>query len=248
MSTTLRDQVADLSPTWLREDVGGTILRAFGTVLDALCDRTNQGVKLRFPEVGSPTALGYTGNDRNIERGPNQSDATYAAQLRVAFATWRNAGGARTILRQLQLYFPAASIPTMRAVTNAAMWHTIDGGGTVAKLNDGANWNWDGLSRWWRGWIIIESGGRWTLDYWDEIATWGDGGCWGSDIEEGDVLSVNAIVKKWKPANVVEQILITFDAGRLAVGNALVDNVDGTGEDYYWRAAQNISFLEPQVT
>ncbi len=250
--TTFRDQVLELAPPWLREEVGGTLLRAFGTVLDALVVRTNEAVKLRFPEVGSYTALGYTGNDRVIERGPNQTHAGYAAQLRAAFDTWRNAGGGRTVLSQLRLYFVGGpDMPAMRLVGEGhggfAIWHEVDtvtGVWTKYKVADNWNWNDDQKNR--RGWCIIEGDGIWTLDYWGDAGDWGDGGVWGSDMTEADATNLNATVKKWKGSHMRAQIILTFDADLFQRTDAIADNVDGTGEDPAWGFPLLANFFAPQ--
>lgn len=252
--TTIRDQAYDLSPPWLRADVGATILRSVGTVLDALCDRTNEGVKLRFPEVASPTALGYIGHDRQIERPPGQLDAGYAAQLRVAFTTWRNAGGGRTILKQARLWFVNRTIPTMRLVAEGhggfAVWHEIDTGtGVWSRIKVADNWSWtggDGAMDRHRGWCIIQGAGIWTLDYWGDPGDWGDGGVWGSDMNAEDAVGLNFILKKWKPEHALGQIILTFDNTLFERTDALADNVDGTGEDLSWRAPLLANFFAPQ--
>ncbi len=246
---TLRDMCIALAPSWLQTGVGGALLRSVGTVLDGLVARTNEGVKLRMPGIASPTALGYIGNDRNIERGPSQPDTPYALQLSKAFDTWRNAGGARTILGQLRYYFAPDDGPPMRAVSNSAVWHEIDPvTGIVTKTVDGTNWNWDDLTRWWRGWIIIDGTDRWLIDHWDDGGTWGDGGVWGSNMTEADARSFKRIIKKWKPANVYAKPIITFDPDLFEVTDVLADNVDGTGEDPFWRVTLQANFFESQGT
>lgn len=244
-SSTFRDQLFEMSPPWLRDDVGGTILKAFGTVLDALSDRTRQGVKLRFPEVGSPTALGYTGTDRDIERGPTQSDEGYAIQLRQAFDTWRNAGGGRTILTQLRLYFAPGNGPPMRLVSAQSIWHEINTTtGAVTKTDNSLapNWVW-GDSKWWRGWAIIDVTGLFAIDYWGLPGDWGDGGVWGSDMTEGEVIDLNAILRKWKPAHIWGQIILVFNSGLFEVADTSPPNPNGNGEDYTWRSLLLANFL-----
>lgn len=258
--TTLRDQVQDLSPPWLRADVGGTILRAFGTVLDALAERTRQGVRLRFPGEGcSPTSLGYIGNDRDIERGPSQTPAGYAAQLQRAFDTWANAGGARTVLSQFRLYFAPDDGPTMRAVAEGrggyAVWHEIDPTtGFVTRYKVADNWNWrdapdavaaHGVKQ---TWLVVEAGDRWAIDLWDDTddSAWGDGGVWGSDMSAADADSINAIVRKWKPEDEQAQPILVFDPGLFARANGKPPNPDGDGPAYAWRVEVDAAFYMPQ--
>lgn len=252
--TTIREQVAEISPPWLRDEVGGSIMRAFGTVLDALAARTVEGVKLRFPEVATYTALGYIGNDRQIERGPSQTHTGYAAQLRKAFDTWRNAGGARTVLSQMRLHFAPANGPTMRVVAEGrggwTVWHWIaPTTGVVTREKVVDNWNWNnapdypGLRR---GWLIIYAQGAWLPDHWGDPGDWGDGGVWGSNMTEGEAIDINALVRKWKPAGLLAQIILTFDASLFEVTDNLAGNVNGQGESYAWRAGLAANFFMPQ--
>lgn len=255
--TTIRDTIAAYSPPWLRAEVGGTILRAFGVVLDALTAREVEGVKLRFPSVGSPTALGAMGNDRQIERGPSQTDPGYIVQLLSAHATWKYAGSARTLLKQLRAYFAPSDGPPMRTVFvhfdevlgAKAVWHFITPStGTVTKTK-AANWFWKSEwlylvpVPWWWGWVIIDGSSLWTADYWDEEGTWGDGGVWGSSMTYDETRSLIAIIRKWCPAHMCVQPVVVF-ADIFNTTSAQPPNPDGQGEDDSWRAGVPAIFLE----
>lgn len=233
---------------WQQGPVGGGILYAIRAVLDALSDRVREGVRLRFPGYGSPTALGYIGNDRNIERGPSQTDDGYTVQLQKAFDTWRNAGGARTILSQLRYYFAPDIGPPMRLVSNSAVWHEINTStGVTTKYVVGTNWDWDGdATKWWRGFVILDGTGLWTLDRWGDPGDWGDGGVWGSNMSYGEAVSLLNIVKKWKPANVyVPAFIVTFDPTLFERTDASPPNPNGNGEDSSWRATLDAVFMGP---
>lgn len=244
---TLRDMVIALSPPWYQKTVGGGILYAMATVCDGLIARTNEGVKLRMPGVGSPTALGAIGNDRVIERGPYQTDEAYVPQLKGAYETWQVAGSPYAILPQLRFYFLPNTPPTVRTVTNAGVWHEVDGSNVVTKHIEG-NWNWnDHPERWWWGWVIIDGSNTWSMDYWNLPGDWGDGGVWGSNMTEYDARSLKRIVKKWMGGNNRAQIIIIFDADLFKKENAIGDNVDGTGEDADWRQSVLANFFEQLV-
>jgi hypothetical protein len=249
---TLRDMAVAIAPPWLQDDVGGAILRASCLVLDALSARLVEGVKLRFPQATTYTALGYIGNDRLLERGPGQTHAGYAAQLVKAVETWQNAGGARTVLSQLRAYFAPANGQPMRLVTDGYagahdfnVWHEIDTTTGYVTRTEVVTRNWDwGLHRWWYGWVIIDVSGRWTMDKWGDPGTWGDGGVWGSNATQAEVYSLNAIVKKWAPANMQKQIIFTFASGTLTRTSG--DHPTGAGYTNAWQLAQNANFLAVQ--
>ena len=242
--SSLRDLCYVLSPPWLRRQFGGALMQAFSLPLDALVERTRQGVKARFPGAGAPGALGYIGNDRQIERGPLQSDSGYAEQLSAAFDTWRNAGGARTVLSQLRYYFAPADGPIMRTVSDRATWHDLDPvTGIVTKTPTAGNWNWDGTIKKWRAWVIIEGDiyiGQRVWGGW----TWGDG-VWGADITLAEALDLKRIVKKWMRASCLTTIIITFDSTTFDSTNSAPPNPDGSGDNPAWRLTTNAAYSEP---
>jgi hypothetical protein len=249
--TTLRDMIIAIVPPWLQDDTGNALLRSIGMVLDALGARTVEGVKLRFPEVASPTALGYIGNDRLLERGPNQSHVGYAAQLVRAIETWQNAGGGRTILSQLRAYYAPDNGPTMRLVIDGTttrdynIWHEIapvTGYVTRTEVNP-ADWKW-GLDRRWYGWAIVDVTGRWSIDHWGDPGDWGDGGVWGSNITQEEAQGLNSILKKWMPAPEQGQIILTFSPSTFT--RTSLDHPNGTGYTTAWQAAQAANFFTIQ--
>lgn len=248
---TFRKFVEDSSPPWLTDDVGGTILHAFGSVLDAMAARGKEGVKLRFPTISTPTSLGYIGDDKDIERGPLQTDLSYSEQLHFAVDTWKHAGSPFSILPQLRYYFYPNTVPDMRTVTNYyGTWHILNTGtGEVTKFPLEDNWNWlpDTSIVWWWGHVIIDGTVYWILDYWNLGGDWGDGGVWGSNMTQTDADSLNRIVSKWKPKNVRAQIVIIFNTALFTKDNSLAANVDGTGEDPTWRAPLLANFFRPLV-
>lgn len=248
MASFREDGPEGLDPPWLRDKVGGGILYAMRSVLDALVDKNKQGVRLRFPTHAEESALGYIGNDRLMERGPTQPTESYRSDLRLAFDIWRNAGGPRTILQRLRNFFNPANGPPMRLVSNSATWHEIDPPtGVVTEYVVGSNWNWNNdPSSWWWGWAIIEGDTLWTLDVWGDPGDWGDGGVWGSDMTYNWAVSIRSIIAKWKPANVyVRYPIVTFDPGLFDRTDTAPPNPNGTGEDPSWRAVQNAVFLQP---
>ena len=205
---------------------------AKGLMLDAMSDWTIQGIKARMPGVGTPDALYLIGNDRQIDRGPQETNANYAGRLSRAFDTWSTAGNAGTLLKQLAVFFSPSVATPIRLVSNSAVWQTIDlTTNVVTQTNVGTNWNWDGLPRWWRGWVIIDSSaGPWAPDgKWGTGGSWGDDGTgWGtSNAKLSDIAQIVTIVRKWKPANVTAYLLIGFDVGLFSAAGTSPPNPNG---------------------
>jgi hypothetical protein len=214
---TLRDSQYNVSPPFLQGFVSSRYMYAFGAVLDAMVEAAWQGVRARFPGLGTPTALKYVGADRNLDRYASETDDQYAARLRAAFDTWRTAGSAASILNQLAGYFGNPPSPFfIRIVTNSGVWYTWQDGAVVRHVSSPNNWNWDGYStRWWRFWVIVDCSTTHPFrdeGTWGDGAVWGDGGTWGSTAQASDVSALQSILRKWKPANAqCVNIILSFD-------------------------------------
>lgn len=230
-----RDSIRAVSPPWLLNAVADGIQFAEGMALDALDTWVREGVKARFPGVSSNDAMGYISHDRNIEQGPTEGWPAFALRLKAAFDTWVGAGNAYTLITQLQTLWVGAkcadgigTLPSIRLVSNGAIWfESVAGGATTNTVGD-ANWIWDTLSptRWWRGWAIIDQGTGttgilWTQDLWGPAnGTWGDGFMWGASgnvapytsggITPDQSAYLIRMVGKWKPENVAAMVLMTF--------------------------------------
>lgn len=242
---TIREGILEIAPPWLRRFVGERLLFTFGVIFDAQLEHLRQGIKARMPGVGTPTALPIIGDDRQIDRGPTESATSFAERLTRAFDSWRVAGNPHQLLEQLQVYFSPTK-PRIRLVSNSGVWHEIDGTGTITKSKPNPiNWVWDAFTtRWWRGWVIVDASGTWTIDRWGDPGTWGDGGAWGSSMLTTDAQAIRNIVRKWKPANVyVPEVILVFNSSLFEASDASPPNPNGNGDDMVWRASLDANFL-----
>ena len=244
------DYIIENSPPWLRKE-GGTaegIQYSEGLALDGIGDWAADGVKAAMPGYGPSDALSYIGRDMQIDRGPNETDAHYEARLQRAVDSHRVKGSGAELLRQLLSWFSPATTAPIRIVSNSAVWHEINTTTeVVTKTIVGTNWNWDGYtsSRWWRGWVVIDSTtAPWAADLWDLVALWGDGGTWGSDASSAEVASLQRIVDRWKPAHMTcMNIIVTFSATHFERTDASPPNPNGTSDTSLWRTGYNAIFL-----
>jgi len=217
----IRDSIKAISPPWLADGIAEKYLYVIGLSLEGEQELATQGVKARLPGYGDPSALSLIGADRNIDRGEGEPDASYAARLSRAFPTWRSAGSAGAVIKQIFAFLQVETI--VRTVNNSGGWDNSDGipdaTGDIPIVHYQAvpgNWNWDGLTdRWWRAWVIIyaNSGVPWSNEgTWGDGAVWGDGGTWGSSATPEEVKSIQLLVKKWKPAHcIVPWIIVVLD-------------------------------------
>jgi hypothetical protein len=181
---------------------GYRYLYAAAAMLDVFIEVEVQGLRARFPGIGTPTALPLISQDRRIIRGLTEPDDDFALRLRGWLDSWRVAGNGYNMLAQLAPLFSPSTVPILRLVTNTGIWLTLNTDGTVTRqvLN---NWNWDGVTadRWARCWVIIYSGDGypWSAeDVWG-TGTWGDGpGTWGITATREMVQTIEAVVQLWK--------------------------------------------------
>jgi hypothetical protein len=154
------------SPPWLLGYVGARYVYSAAIQWDTLAEFTRLGVIQRYPSLAQSSALTPLGKDRRIFRGLSETDAHYAERLRLFKRTWKLAGNAPTVLRQLwELMAPDAvriryvvngydGVPG--AGTQFADWWTIDATGLSFERVAPSNWNWDnqfGFNI--RFWVII---------------------------------------------------------------------------------------------
>jgi hypothetical protein len=219
--TNYRYGIQTVAPPWLQDDASVRFLYTMAIQLDAIAEYLRIGVLQRFPGRCQPDALAYIGSDRQIFRGFQEADAGYAERLRKAFPTWKFAGNAPTLLRQLSAYF-APDPPKIRYVASgldqdgnpvSTWWTAAEGTGELSYYRaDPANWNWDGDFEKVRFWIIF---------YLPELTPWyvGDGHVVGGGqsvgfTEDGAfVRDLRAIIAKFKCDGSHAGTFPTFDAG-----------------------------------
>lgn len=164
--TPFRASAQEFSPPWLRGYVGSRYVYSGAIMWDTLAEFVRIGVIQRYPSLAQSSALAPLGRDRKIFRGLSETDEHYAERLRVFKRTWKLAGNAPTMLRQLwELMTPNAT--RIRYVVNGydgapgagtqfADWWTIDGSGLTFQRVSPSNWNWDGqFGKNVRFWVIV---------------------------------------------------------------------------------------------
>src|SRR5262249_12038764 len=83
----------------------------WGAVFDDQVSKLKQAIKARMPTQAPSDALTPLGDERQIDRGPTESDQAYALRLRGAWEAWARAGTPLGLL--LALYyagFPGAVV------------------------------------------------------------------------------------------------------------------------------------------
>lgn len=222
-----RDAVRRFVPPWLsdrhfsasKRDVAFRYLWSMVAPLDAAMETLVQGLQAPWPGVGTPTAFPLISRTRGIIRGQDESDEDYAVRLRAWLDTWRDAGSAETLARQIRSYL--RNHPRVRIVNRAGVWFTVNEDGSEERHS--AAWNWDGTSNpersgyWSEIWIIVYPT-QWDTDppFLDTAGapTWGSDTLGiGHDVTREEYDAVLGLIAQWKAAHTkVRAVIWTSDA------------------------------------
>lgn len=232
----IRDFVRDISPPWLiGPGTPNTVLPASAGIaerflyslafgMDALAQKVDDAIEMRFPGRGDPSALPVIGDDRQITRGIGESNADYAERLQYWLTTWRWAGTARGVLANVYAYVGAR--PRTQVVLDGdgqSVWNFINGGASAFATPTTShrvpkNWTWDNETFVKRRWLIIDGVGDYTWATAGNI--WGDPGLvWGTSrsigfLESPAIFStIKSIVRQWQSADARYQWLIVNYVG-----------------------------------
>lgn len=249
---TIRSFIPLLGPKWLTRDkeVGpakvetdSRALYTLGLYYDATYDRVKRGIEQRFPGGGAALdALAYLARDRQIPRGPAESRASWEKRLQRAWDDWQLAGHPYALLEQLRAYLSPLEIK-LATVDNHGTWFILNADGTRAKRRATA-WNWDGsTTQWSRFWVLMYMSSDTPQKPWAQLPDFDDTELWDDAIQEDDtqftigstatydeVVSVQSIVRAWKPAGTTcVNIAIVFeDTGAFTPESASPPLPDGT--------------------
>lgn len=102
---TFRDSIRIESPAWMQRGTLERLMYAFTVQLDAMGDALVAGIKLRWPGAYGYESLPLVGRQRQIIRGLQESDESYALRLQHYRKAHQARGGARAMLEQLHAYY-----------------------------------------------------------------------------------------------------------------------------------------------
>lgn len=172
---TFVDSIAQYVTPWLarRKEKSNSFTFLWSTIqpLDVATEVLLQGLRARFPGVGTSTALALHGRSRGLLRGQGESSADYAVRLNEWIDRARIWGSQKSLARAIHEYL--ATRPKVRVVNRAGFWTTVDTDGTVTTYDAATPFTWDNVSHperashWWNTWVIVYT------DQWDDTA-WPD--------------------------------------------------------------------------
>lgn len=143
MADNYTDAALEQAPGWLKGELGESWWQLWGGLKDALLAGAKAAVKQRYPASSSPAGLEAIGQDRQLERMPDEPEGAYVARLEAAFDTAQWGGtakGVRDALILTRLFDPVIGLD-----------------GDYDSPDVVANWRWDpGSPLWARFWVVIE--------------------------------------------------------------------------------------------
>lgn len=80
------------APTYMADQYGQAWLAGIGAAMDDYVAQYVAATMAQFPDYAPPDALGVLGDEMQIDRGPNDTDASYALRLVGAWLAWKYAG------------------------------------------------------------------------------------------------------------------------------------------------------------
>lgn len=188
MTLLYRDYAVDLSPPWLLQPQGQVFMRALGDVRDAITQHLKNGVQARFSSSAAPDALSAQGNDREIERGPTDTDQGYAARLKGAWDTWEFAGTPTGVLSAL---FDAGYTNVVLVTTRQT--HTFNSSRQLVSTTLSTPRAFSPGAPFWNAFLVW-----FPVPF---ITSWQISGVPASGSAEAD--GVRRLVNRWKPAHAI---------------------------------------------
>jgi len=126
-----------LAPTPLLQPAGVAFLGGIGDMLDNVSDRAKLASQTDLALVAPSDALTQIGIERQIQRGPTESDAAFALRCQGAWQTWPYAGTPFGLLLALyNLGYPNVYLMPVRGAyatlngTQTGITTTAEGGGS----------------------------------------------------------------------------------------------------------------------
>lgn len=185
-----------LAPGWLQTPKNAAWLRASGDLKDSLVERCKAAVKARFPLVAPRDALDVAGAERQLERGPAESNASFAERVAGAWNIWRWGGTARGLLQALS---DSGYTTTVLAIVNGKAFTLVAGELVTTPLPAGT-WACDATPLFWNKFVLVLPANPWGED---------------PAADDPRVELLRRLVRRWKSAHSTCADIVVINSGRL---------------------------------
>lgn len=135
----MRNWLPTQAPGWLRRGAGDAWLEETGGALDQNLGRVRQAAKGPLPLSDDAEALAYVGRERQMVRGPAETEAAYRARCHDAWEAHAHAGSAYGILQQLRALGYTATNGNPVLVQQNGLGLSLDASGALGKTLLGPN-------------------------------------------------------------------------------------------------------------
>ena len=206
---TWRDALREISPVWLRSQIGSSILYAAAAILDGLDDAVTTGVKARYPGLVMFESLKHIGAERRIRRGRYEGDEQYADRLIRWLDDHRRRGGPYAMLEQLHAHYRPNNFPVELRYASGRNYVMEPVDGSIVRGD--VTWTPpdDPPERWARWWLFYQWPEPIDDDgVWGDPGTWGDGGVWGSNLTPAEVRDIRLVPREWNAQHAMGRIVL----------------------------------------
>lgn len=162
-----REWLPSIAPAAFKRPQGQAYLAQYGAEADAVVARAKAAIEARAPGAGPSDALPFIGAERQIIRGPGDTDDSYAERLRRAWETWELGGKQYGILMALRaLGYTATNGDPLLVQVNGLGYQLTDSdatdGSNIVLTDLGGNPNLPGNPPWWMFDSDLSSGAFWS--------------------------------------------------------------------------------------
>jgi hypothetical protein len=196
----------ELAPGWLQTPKNGAWLRASGDLKDSLAERCKQAVKVRFARLAPRDGLDQLGGERQIERGPSESNALFAARVVDAWSIWRWAGTAQAVLLALRdVGYPNA----LAEIVNGNQYGLDPTGALDIQSLPNGSWSCDATPDFWSKFVVLFPHNPWGKQRVGGRLDWVR-----PTSDDPRIEQIRCLVRRWKSAHSTCSDIAVINEGR----------------------------------
>ncbi len=206
-------------PAWLQGPVGLAYAATLGRLKDQLSNDAIAAATAGMPQSTRADCLPAVGYERQLAKGPAESDAQYAERLRTAWDAWKMAGTPLGMLLQFEILYPGVPIVIIQQAKRAFQLNPDTSLPALDRLV---------ITPMPAGWTFDDNGGlppqegfwsRFTVLFpgplpptWVDIESPPTDGTFPSKSEVNQIIAVG---NKWRPAKALWVSIIVVVSGRV---------------------------------
>ena len=196
----------ELAPGWLQTPKNKAWLRASGDLKDSLAERCKSAVKVRFARLAPRDGLDQLGGERQIERGPSESNALFAARVVDAWSIWRWAGTAQAVLLSLRdVGYPNA----LAEIVNGNQYGLDATGALDIQSLPSGSWSCDATPDFWSKFVVLFPHNPWGKQRVGGRLDWVR-----PTSDDPRIEQIRRLVRRWKSAHSTCSDIAVINEGR----------------------------------